>query len=693
MRQKFELSPIQKEVNRTAKINVILAILMGFSFLFITLLVLGLSLLTSLLFMIGVILSLVPEGLQVTITLSLSLSAITLAKKNVLVKQLPSVHTLGSISVICTDKTGTLTQNEMMVEKLWSSGKNYNISGEGYNPNGQIFNHGGLITNYLEVPELKKIAECCIATAHSSIEPPEKNPYSKWRAIGDTTDAASLVLGLKIGLTAEDFSLKYKQLDIIPFDYQRKLTTTIHQYSPNQCIIYTKGAVESILFRTTSILWNNEVIPLTQELYQEVLQQLEHMASNGYRILALGEKIMDISQLSLNKELIETDFTFIGLLGILDPPRIGVPEAVASARKAGIKVIMITGDHKLTAENIARKCGIITSSNPLILKGYTLAQLKDEKVMELLDSPEILFARMNPEQKLKIVTLFKKKGEIVAVTGDGVNDVPALYAADIGISMGITGTQVAMEASQMVLLDDNFASIVKGVEGGRAILDNLKRYMKYVFTHNWAQLVGFLVLILWDIPILISVVIILSIDLIMEIPPSFAIILEPPEKDTLNHPPSKDTHLFTFTTLIQSVYIGLIIGAYSLFNTLQAYHAGGWVLGMGTVPDPIAYSRGITLYLVGIMAGQIGNLLASRTNVESAFHRSFFHNKSIFIAIGIELFILCSIVYIPLLQNLFNTTALTLIEFLTMFILTLIIFLIEELRKFVLRNYYSEKKV
>ena len=305
----------------------------------------------------------------------------------------------------------------------------------------------------------------------------------------------------------------------------------------------------------------------------------------------------------------------------------------------------------------------------------------------ILDNPEIICARMNPEQKLRIVSLLKQKKEIVAVTGDGVNDVPALHAADVGVAMGLAGTQAAIEASQMVLLDDNFATIVKGIEGGRSIMDNLKKFMKYVFTHNWAQLVGFLVFMLWDIPIPISVIIILSIDLIMEIPPSFALILEPPESETLNRPPQKDSHLFNLTIFLQSMYIGLIIGIYSLYKAMQAYSQGGWVFGMATVPDPHAYSRGITLFLVGIMAGQLGNLLATRSYNESAFNRKFFHNKWIFIAIGIELCILFAIVYVPILQIIFNTTALSILDMLEMFLLTIIIFFIEEARKFIMKKY------
>ncbi|MFW9972178.1 MAG: cation-translocating P-type ATPase, partial [Candidatus Odinarchaeota archaeon] len=658
----IKLSPIQKEVNRTAKISVIVAISLGFLFLFIILIILELSLLTSILFMIGVIISLVPEGLQVTITLSLALSAVALSRKKVLIKQLSSIHALGAITVICTDKTGTLTENQMMVEKAWISGNMYDITGNGYNPPGKIYLNNILIEDSVNILELNKLGECCIANTHSSIIPPQNRYEARWRAIGDTTDAACLVLGMKIGLTNENIMKKFPKIDDIPFDYIRKITTTIHQNSPSRNKAFAKGAIESVLSKSTTILWDGKIIDFNQDKYKEVMKQAEYMAKEGYRVIAFGEKDIDTDQKIINKEEVESAFTFIGFVGIFDPPHKGVSEAVAQAHKAGIKVIMITGDHELTAENIARKVGIISSSTPKILTGSALSTLKEDDLVKILDSPEIVFARMNPEQKLKIVSLLKQKGEIIAVTGDGVNDVPALHAADVGVAMGLAGTQVAIEASQMVLLDDNFASIVKGIEGGRSIMDNLKRFMKYVFTHNWAQLVGFLVFILWDIPIPISVIIILSIDLIMEIPPSFALILEPPEAETLERPPQKNFHLFTFSTLFQSMYLGLIIGIYSLYKVLQLYSSGGWVLGMQTVPDPIAYSRGITIFLVGIMAGQLGNLFACRTHTESALNRRFFHNKWLFIAITVELGILFSIIYIPFIQIIFNTTALSVIE-------------------------------
>lgn len=682
-----DISPIQKEVNRTAKINVFVAIGIGFIFLFIVLIILHLDLLDSILFMIGVSLSLVPEGLQVTITLSLALSAVYLVRKNVLIKQLSTIHTLGSITVICTDKTGTITQNQMMVEKIWFPGMVYTITGEGFRPTGQIIYKNNVIKNNFDVPELIRLGECCIANTNSSISPPEDQYNNRWRALGDTTDAACLVLGLKMGLTIEDTSHKYPLLKVFPFDYNRRITTSIHKYEETKIMIFTKGALESILSRSAFIYSNNKIISMNQELSNEILRNSEQMAKEGYRIIAFGEKTEENIPLSLDRNTIETAFIFLGIAGILDPPRHGVSKAVVQARKAGIKLIMITGDNELTAESIARKAEIIQSTDPVILSGSKVSSLNDKELTAILDNPEIICARMNPEQKLRIVSLLKQKKEIVAVTGDGVNDVPALHAADVGVAMGLAGTQAAIEASQMVLLDDNFATIVKGIEGGRSIMDNLKKFMKYVFTHNWAQLVGFLVFMLWDIPIPISVIIILSIDLIMEIPPSFALILEPPESETLNRPPQKDSHLFNLTIFLQSMYIGLIIGIYSLYKAMQAYSQGGWVFGMATVPDPHAYSRGITLFLVGIMAGQLGNLLATRSYNESAFNRKFFHNKWIFIAIGIELCILFAIVYVPILQIIFNTTALSILDMLEMFLLTIIIFFIEEARKFIMKKY------
>jgi len=410
------------------------------------------------------------------------------------------------------------------------------------------------------------------------------------------------------------------------------------------------------------------------------------MAREGYRVIAFAEKIEDNIPTLSDRDVIESIFTFIGIVGILDPPKLGVSEAVAQAIKADIKVIMITGDHEITADTIARKVGIITSKNPTILNSSKISSMNNKELSMILDNPEIICARMNPEQKLRIVSTLKQKQEIVAVIGDGINDVPAIHAADVEISMGIAGTQAAIEASQMVLLDDNFATIVKGIEGGRAIRDNLKKFMKYVFTHNWAQLIGFLVFMLYRIPIPISVVIVFSINLIMELQLSFALILEPPESETLNRPPQKGKHVFNLSILLQSMFIGIIIGIYSLFMAIEAYSQGEWIFGMKVVPDHYAYSRGKTIFLVGIIAGQFGILLTTRSNNQSMFNRRFFRNKWIFIAMSIELFILLGIVYLPFLQNIFNTIPLSILDMLKMFFLTIIIIMIEEIRKFVLRK-------
>ncbi len=430
-------SPLQQEIDYTAKLNFGAAIGIGILFLIIVLFFLHLQLSESILFMIGVMISLVPEGLQITITLSLAISSLAMAKRNVIVKRLASVETLGSATVICSDKTGTITTGQMTVRKIWIGGHTFDVTGEGYEPEGSIFLEGNNV-NFSNREDLYKLCQVAALDNKATLVPPLDRKKSRWTALGDSTDAALLVLAAKAGIQYKQELMQNPRVGMIPFESIRKMMTSIHKGTDGNLTAYVKGAGNEILSKCNLVYWNKQIVPLTKELLKQIQTEIDNLARQAYRVLALAIRNLPNNSQNFDSKSVENTLTFIGLVAIYDPPRHDVPNAVQKAQNAGIRVIMITGDHELTAEAIARKVGIITSKSYVITTGYKLADMSDEELNKLLDVPDVVFARITPEQKLRIVRILKSKGEKVAVTGDGANDAPALLEADIGIAMGIT---------------------------------------------------------------------------------------------------------------------------------------------------------------------------------------------------------------------------------------------------------------
>jgi len=680
------LSPLQKEINYTARLNFIAAIAISLLFSVIAWQFLHLRFSETVLFMIGVMVCLVPEGLQVTLTLSLALSSLAMSKHNVVVKRLSSVETLGSTTVICTDKTGTITEGQMTVRKAWMSGEVFDVTGEGYEPEGRIFLKG----QDLLASDRKDLHALCYVAAldnKATLVPPLDRRKYRWTAVGDTTDAALLVLAAKSDLDPKKVLEEQPRIGMIAFDSTRKMMTSIHQGKDGAVTAYVKGAGNEVLSRCGTALWGEQVVPLTPELADRIRGQIDDFAREAYRVIALATRNLPWMAEKYESASVEADLTFVGLVAILDPPRRDVAEAVSKARSAGIRIVMLTGDHQLTADAIARKVGILTSADRSVISCERLAERTDEDLSRILDTPELVFARVTPEQKLRIVRILKKKGETVAVTGDGVNDAPALLEADIGIAMGITGTDVARESADMVLLDDNFASIVGGVEIGRSVFDNLKKFIVYVFGHNWAELLTFIVFVLLQTPLPLAVVGVLAIDLLLEIPPSISLTMEPPEPGIMDRQPRpRSSRLFDVKTLARSCYIGTLIGFAAIFWCFVAWSAGGWSLGTSTIASKAVYMKGTTVVLVGIMGGQLGNLFATRTNIRSSFTLSLTRNRWLLPSIAIELTILAAIVYVPFIQSIIGTADLQPIEWLYLFGFAPVILLLEEARKLYVRR-------
>jgi Ca2+-transporting ATPase len=673
-------SPLQKEIDYIAKADFAVAVLVGGLFFAVAKIFVNLTILDSLLFAIGVLISLVPEGFQLTVSLSLALTALAMSKRNVVVKRLSSVETLGSASVMCVDKTGTITSGEMMLKELWANGELFEVTGDGYSPEGFVTTEGRRITR-AERPHIVSLFEVSVFCNNAKLNPPSDR-ISRWTVLGDPTDGAFLVFAGKGDFNVTEALTRNPRIGLIPFDSQRRLMTSIHKTSIGKIIAYSKGAPRELLPRCSTVFLDSQYLPLDDGKRRIVEHQIETLASKGFRVLGMASRVLPEAQKQITSEDVERDMTFLGLAALFDPPRPMIEKAVSEARNAGIRVIMVTGDHELTAEAIAKRIGIITSQDPVVVSGHELGKSTDSNLSRLLDNEEIVFARTTPEQKLRIVRALKSKGETVAVTGDGVNDAPALMEAEVGIAMGAGGTDVARESADMVLLDDNFVSLVEGVKLGRAMFDNLKKFVYYVFTHNWAELVAFVAFVLLQVPLPLLVVQVLAIDLAMDVFPSLALIMEPPEPDVMDKPPrGLGSMLIGSGTLLRSLYVGGVIGTGCLLWALHTWTIGGWSFGQATVIDPIVYAKGTTVVLAGIMAGQLGNFFSARTISGSAFRLNPLRNKWLFLGILAPIGILAAIVYVPFLQPLFRTAPLSLMDWVILYSLAPLVLLIEEIRK------------
>jgi magnesium-transporting ATPase (P-type) len=678
-----EQSPLQREIAYTARYDFILAMLVGSIFFLISFTWLHIGFYSSILFMIGVMVALVPEGLQVTVSSALAINVLKMVKENVLVKRLSAVQTLGSVTDICTDKTGTITKGEMTLEKIWVPNKVVEVSGVGYTPIGE-FTYNGKTLGEREALPVEKLLEISALCNNAKIEPPtDKNRL--WGIIGDPTDGALAVAALKYGLNAQAMNMQKPTMHMIPFDSERKRMTTIHKFD-NKILVYSKGAPRSILSICNRITVDGNVEDLKEEHLRSVEAKIHEFANEGLRVIAVAYRELQQDK-HFGVKYVERSMILVGLAAIKDPPRPEVKNAVQMATQAGIKTIIITGDYGPTAQAIAQEVGIVKSENCRIIRGVDLEAKTDQEVLEEIKKGDVVFARVSPEHKLRIVKALKQSGEIVAVTGDGANDAPSLKEADIGVAMGASGTDVAREAADIVLLDDSFASIVKAVESGRVIYENIRKFILYVFSHNWAELIPYVLYALLNIPLPLLVVQVLAIDLFIDVIPSLALSREPPEPGIMQEPPrSIKERLFNTTVLLRSFYIGLIIATGAMLGCLHTWSSGGWHLGQQLNPNSIVYIKGTTMTFAGIVIAQAGNVFASRTSKTSVFKTSLTNNKWIWLGLAAQISIIASIIYVPLLQRSFGTTALNPSDWAFLAVLACIVLLAEEIRKWFARR-------
>jgi magnesium-transporting ATPase (P-type) len=685
------LSPLQREVGRVTRLVTVAAVTVGAVLFTLTILFTETTLLEGFIFGIGIIVAFVPEGLLPLVTLSLAVGVQRMAQRHALIKRLSAVEALGSTTVICTDKTGTLTQNEMTVREIWLASGDVHVSGAGYEPSGQLVRDG----QPLSPGSANDLREILVAAALSSnarlVPPDEEEP--RWTILGDPTEGALIVAAAKFGLDLQELAQARPRICELPFESVRKRMSAINQVGDVRRA-HVKGAPTEVLAISSRIAVQGREEPLDRRWRERILAKNDEYARSALRVLAVGYRPVERGETCYTVEALERDLIFLGLVAMYDPPRPEVSEAVQRAHEAQIRIVMITGDYGLTADAIARRVGIVQREDPRIVTGAMVDAMSDEEMRQTLAEPEVIFARVTPEHKLRIVSAFKDLGQIVAVTGDGVNDAPALKRADIGIAMGISGTDVAKEAAEVILTDDNFASIINAVEEGRGVYTNVKRFITYIFASNVAEAVPFILFALSGglIPLALTVLQVLAVDLGTDMVPALGLGLEAPEPGVMHRPPrSQQAHLIDRRLLARSWgWLGLWEAFFGMAAFFTFYWSQGFCCRFLPLPGleqvGAIYLGATTLTLAGIVASQIGNGFAVRTERRSTLSIGLFSNRLLNIGIISEVAIILALVYLPPLQRVFGTAPLPPAYWLLLLPVPFLFFGLEELRKWVARR-------
>lgn len=707
---KQDSSPLQKELKKIGLFTAILTGVLSILLFAIGYFYQGKAIIDNILFTVSVAVAAVPEGLPATITIALALGVKRLARKKAIVKQLSSVETLGSTTVILSDKTGTITKNEMTIKELFFNNLEAEIKGVGYVPKGSVAiktasgtgivigsDDPSIVDEQDREKDLKTLADqhpkifetlnlIAITGTLCNNSKLTKESDGNYNLIGAPTEGAILTLIKKSGFDITKIINNFGILETIPFDSERKrMSVIVRNLHSREILSLTKGDPQRVLDRCTRIMLNGQKIDLTKEMRLSIVTRMETMANSALRVIAFAYKEMPVKEKEkYTEEATENSLTFLGLAGMIDPPRKDIREAIAITKDAGIKTYIVTGDHGLTAAAIARQIDLITTKDFEIITGEDLNKMSDSKLKNLLKdkSKEIVFARVSPQHKLKLVSILKEMGEIVAVTGDGVNDGPALKRADIGVAMGVKGTDVAKEAANMVLTDDSFVSIVHAIEEGRTIYHNMKKFISYIFSGNIGELITILTAIIFAIPSPLTAILILVVNLGSDLLPALALGIERPEKGVMSLPPrsSKDT-ILSRDFIIRIVYQGIAIGGIVLGVFVWNLYRYGWLAGEPLLETEPAYLKSVTMALATIVVIQFINAYNSRSVNKSIFTRSIFTNGNLFVAAIFSITMLYAITEIPLTQQYLGLTTLNSDEWSIVFVASLGLLLIEETRK------------
>lgn len=634
-------TPLQKKLSELGKILGFLAV--GICILiFIISFFQGRDLLEMFLTSISLAVAAIPEGLPAIVAIVLALGVQRMVKKNAIIRKLPAVETLGSVSIICSDKTGTLTQNKMTVTTVYTNDSYIKESEFNLNEN-----------------ESKLLVDCMVLCNDAT--------YSEKNQTGDPTEIALLESSFKLNILKEKREKDFKRIDEIPFDSDRKLMTTVNLVDNNKARVFTKGALDSILSICNKISINGKLLDFTKEYKAKVLENSNIMSDKALRVLAFAYK--DISKENIVLDSLEKDLVFIGMVGMIDPPRLEVKDSIKLCKSAGITPVMITGDHKNTAFAIANELGIAENISQAIT-GHEIDKFKEEEFNEKIINYRV-FARVSPEHKVKIVKAFKSHGNIVSMTGDGVNDAPSLKAADIGVAMGITGTDVSKGASDMILTDDNFSTIVSAVEEGRKIYLNIKKSIVFLLSCNLGEILTLFTAILlnWNSPL--QPIHILWVNLITDSFPALALGVDKTKEDVMNNPPRNPKEsIFVKSDKVQLIINGVLIGGITLF---------AFKLGERLYADSLIHAQ--TMAFVVLSVSQLFLSLSLRSNTKSAFSLGLFSNKYLVYSILLGIFLQVIIISISFIANIFKVTPLLLYDWIVVILVSLIPFSINEILK------------
>ncbi len=654
-----DISPLQREMNNIATrvtqgTVVLCAVLLPLAIHF------GLPFKAALLFAIGIASSIIPQGLPAEINTALAQAASKLAKAKALVKKLSAVETLGATTIICTDKTGTLTKNQMTVQQLVIGRDSYAVNGTGYEANGTIMQHGKKLSRD-RLKDLSLFFTSGVFASNAEVKPPD-HEHASWHVLGDPTEGALITLAQKAGIDTEAIGIMSPELKEFAFDSARKRMSSIREYGPHkQLYVFVKGAPENVL-ECADEIWDHGHIRKLQVADRDFLlgknteaaQSAMRNLGYAFKILPKGTNIKD-----LKMEDVESGLTFLGMVSMIDPVRDEVAQAMHDAHKAHIKISIITGDFALTAKAIAAKAGLSHKSEDItVVSGEELRQLDDTKVLRLVMGGSIIFSRVSPEDKLRIVELIKASGQIVAVTGDGINDAPALKRADIGVAMGITGTDVAKQSAEIVLLDDSFNTLVRAIQQGRIIFANIKKATLSCFTSNAAELIVNLTslgaFILFGFPLALTVMEILAIDMIAELFPLAALGWDKADHELMSEQPrDPHNHILNKNSILDLLWCGILIGGLAFSNYALFFWRHGIQIVDANVLEPELYMRATALTYLTIVLCQLFNILQRRSQ-KGLFTRYQLHNKALWIAITFSLFCIGNIIYNPVVAPYFG---------------------------------------
>lgn len=674
-------TPLRVDLDRAVRVIGGSAVAAGLAFLGIMLL-LGTPFQAGFLFAVGVIVALVPEGLLPTLTLSLGISATRMARRGALVRHLEAVETLGATTVICSDKTGTMTTNQMTARAARTSTRELRATNAGWAPGGTLL-MGELPLDAAALTELDPLLQAAALCGDARLEPLQGH----WRCVGDPTEGALLAFAHKGGVHRDEAERQTPRVREYPFGSERRRMTTLHRAADGSLIGYTKGSPEAVLAICTTIRVDGATLPLDDERRRQAALDVEELAAQGLRVLgfATGRPGPEVPNSAFEAE---RNLEFLGLIGMEDPVRPEVEDAVRRCGRAGIRVVMVTGDHPATARAVAHAVGL---PGRLVLLGAALPA-DDAALGALLADPDLgVLARIAPEQKLRVARALQALGEVVAMTGDGVNDAPALRQADIGVAMGVSGTDVAREAADLVLLDDNFAHIVEAIEEGRAAFDNIRRFLTYHLTDNVAELAPFA---LWalsggSIPLMLTVLQVLALDIGTDLLPALAVGAERPEPGVMRRPPRrKDQKLLDRHVLGRAfAFLGPIEAVVSLLLVpLGAALFFGWAVGQALPASGVAHDTLSAMVFAAIVVMQMANAFACRSDPASLLSIGPFSNRLLVAAVVVEAFALLAFIYVPVLREALGGAPLSGPQWLLVLLTPWVLLGAEELRKAVVRS-------